>query len=285
MTQETKSESPYREDGDLIRATYPLAAPYIPSDYDPDLKVNGLTGPRAAFLLSQKWNAEGRVSMPEQESKQPESEVLSDGKESLSAGQSVENSIPESLAGVGMDRRSTASDEKVEPNELEKPPQTYETLPINLPDEQLPTVNQAIELAPESPSDSVVPTELPVEKQQVPESAEIRKRKPGRRAPKSENVEMDFYHWLGSLESGKARSTRKKRALTPDNVSNDNPGAFAEKVRKSQELKEDIASETLAALLASQGHRDKAIRMYEKLMEKYPEKRISFAALIEKLNS
>lgn len=285
MTQETKSESPYREDGDLIRASYPLAAPYIPSESDPDLKVNGLTGPRAAFLLSRKWNADGRVSKPGPESNQPEPEALPNGRESSSIMDSAENAGPESLDGAGMQRTSVLSEEMHDPIELERRPQTHEALSEDLATEQLPTVNQAIELTPDLPSDSGVTIEIPVEKLQVPESAEIRKSKPGRRASKSKNEEMDFYHWLGSLESGKIGSTRRKKALTHDQASNDKPGTFAEKVRKSQELKEDIASETLAALLASQGHRDKAIRMYEKLMEKYPEKRISFAALIEKLNS
>lgn len=42
-------------------------------------------------------------------------------------------------------------------------------------------------------------------------------------------------------------------------------------------------SETFADLLASQGYKEKAIAMYEKLMEKYPEKSSFFAAKIEAL--
>ncbi|GAB4252877.1 MAG: hypothetical protein Kow0027_17860 [Saprospiraceae bacterium] len=47
----------------------------------------------------------------------------------------------------------------------------------------------------------------------------------------------------------------------------------------------DIATETLAAVLESQGHYQKAIAMYERLMLKYPEKSTFFAAKIEELKS
>ena len=45
----------------------------------------------------------------------------------------------------------------------------------------------------------------------------------------------------------------------------------------------EIASETLAEILALQGHADKAISMYETLTLRYPEKRATFAALIDAL--
>lgn len=52
---------------------------------------------------------------------------------------------------------------------------------------------------------------------------------------------------------------------------------------KSINEKEEVASETLALILARQGHREKAIRMYEQLILKIPEKSAYFAAQIQKL--
>lgn len=53
---------------------------------------------------------------------------------------------------------------------------------------------------------------------------------------------------------------------------------------KSVDEDQTIATETLAAILARQGHKEKAIKMYEKLSLQYPEKSSTFAAQIKKLN-
>ena len=52
---------------------------------------------------------------------------------------------------------------------------------------------------------------------------------------------------------------------------------------KSVEENHSVASETLAILLARQGHTDKAIEMYERLRLLFPEKSAYFAARIENL--
>lgn len=46
---------------------------------------------------------------------------------------------------------------------------------------------------------------------------------------------------------------------------------------------EEIISETLAKLYIKQGHKEKGIRMYDKLILKFPEKSVYFASEIEKL--
>ena len=53
----------------------------------------------------------------------------------------------------------------------------------------------------------------------------------------------------------------------------------------SESLQEDreIVTETLADIYLMQGHKDKAIEIYEQLILKYPEKNIYFAAQIERL--
>ncbi len=48
-------------------------------------------------------------------------------------------------------------------------------------------------------------------------------------------------------------------------------------------IEPEVASETLADLLAAQGHADKAIRMYEQLSLRYPAKSASFASRIQAL--
>ncbi|MBK8846550.1 MAG: hypothetical protein IPO27_08445 [Bacteroidetes bacterium] len=55
--------------------------------------------------------------------------------------------------------------------------------------------------------------------------------------------------------------------------------------RKSVEFNDDVVSETLAAIFEKQGLAEKAIKAYEKLCLKYPDKSHLFAARIEKLKN
>ena len=67
----------------------------------------------------------------------------------------------------------------------------------------------------------------------------------------------------------------------PKIIPNDNQNEvdLSESLKDSQEA----ATETLADIYAVQGHKDKAIEIYEQLILKYPEKHIYFAAQIERL--
>lgn len=56
-----------------------------------------------------------------------------------------------------------------------------------------------------------------------------------------------------------------------------------ESARRSIEENDNVLSETLARLIAAQGKKDKAIKIYQQLMLKNPQKSSYFAAQIEKL--
>lgn len=64
------------------------------------------------------------------------------------------------------------------------------------------------------------------------------------------------------------------------------PKSFAQQLaERSVTLNEEVVSETLARLLARQGHIDRAIAVYKKLSLQYPEKSATFAAFIEALKN
>lgn len=88
----------------------------------------------------------------------------------------------------------------------------------------------------------------------------------------------DYAIWLISLKGkditkkiAKEEKAAKKRALE-------------ENAKKSVTKSANIISESLAEILANQGHLDDAKKMYELLMQKYPEKSVYFAAKINHLS-
>jgi len=75
-----------------------------------------------------------------------------------------------------------------------------------------------------------------------------------------------------SPSSGKKKKKKKKKDLV-DRL-----------VQQSVLDNELLVSEPFAELLYAQGYREKAVKIYEKLMDKNPEKKIIFAAKIDKIN-
>lgn len=113
----------------------------------------------------------------------------------------------------------------------------------------------------------------------------------------------DFTDWLMNLDAPKvapyAREKAVKKIKKPKKVAKSTPNITKSKSQKTgdkgkrlkklieKSVKTDIGlvSETLADLLVSQGKNKKAIKMYEQLSLKFPEKSAYFAAQIEKLMS
>lgn len=94
---------------------------------------------------------------------------------------------------------------------------------------------------------------------------------------------QSFSSWLKQLQPPSESINYEK---TMEEVKEEKPIVKKKKhkthkiAKKSIMENEEIASETLAHLLASQGYYKKAIRMYEKLSQRHPEKRDLFAAKI-----
>lgn len=116
------------------------------------------------------------------------------------------------------------------------------------------------------------------------ETKEVKKRK---KTKKSVENPLDFYSWLSSMNPEDHEIPIQKPLRKA--IEGKTERKKASKSSKSKAGKasgsEEAVSETLAKLLARQGHRTQAISMYKKLMKKFPQKELTFAAAIKKLKS
>lgn len=127
--------------------------------------------------------------------------------------------------------------------------------------------------------------------------------------PDQEPVQQDFVDWLQTLQAPSVsslttndapdegiRDAVHSKSSRPDTDGPGKKGKGGKENKKKRKKKEarklarkslrpsqEIASETLAALLARQGHTDQAIVMYERLTLLHPEKKAIFAGQIAKL--
>lgn len=179
-----------------------------------------------------------------------------------------------------------------------------------IPIEAEPNPKDLIETkAPETESIAVLP---PVKAQQPSQSVKRTQHKPIEEMPEVTAIEapitvhdesadpvsslsskripknLDFYQWLEELHSG-PKTVKRQKTATESKLplkTETSPASETRKVIESSlTLKEEVISETLAKLLARQGHKLEAIAMYEKLMLKFPEKGSTFATAIEKLKT
>lgn len=93
--------------------------------------------------------------------------------------------------------------------------------------------------------------------------------------PKSSSLDL-----INSFLQRSPAPTRRRTAPLP---SAPEPDAQADLSVRSTRAEPDLASESLAKILARQGKTDRAIAVYERLMVKQPEKMAYFAAQIESL--
>jgi len=100
----------------------------------------------------------------------------------------------------------------------------------------------------------------------------------GRPKPAPKESFRSYNEW----KRKKAKSSWRDLLLLSDDKKQSSKKLRKETSKTSDEAPV-IASETLAEILALQGHSDKAIQMYEILTLRYPEKRATFAALIDAL--
>ncbi len=110
----------------------------------------------------------------------------------------------------------------------------------------------------------------------------------------TETTPEGFNYWLNPAKNqvqSREEKLKKIDALIEKFIKSE-PRIVAKKVefyspvnvaKHSVEFNEDLVSEPLAAIFEKQGYFDKAIKAYEKLSLKFPEKRAYFAARIEKI--
>ncbi len=140
-----------------------------------------------------------------------------------------------------------------------------------------------------------VPVETPIKANPVPvDQEEMQEEVPEVAAsPKVENkpVSLPFINWVSQFNPPALEpqprlqpaetlpKTSKPPALPPEK------GVAQKMAERSVSENKDVISETLAKLLIQQGHKEKAILMYERLCLAFPEKSPYFAAEIEKLKN
>jgi len=91
-----------------------------------------------------------------------------------------------------------------------------------------------------------------------------------------------------TIDRGSSIDIVEKFIKTKPNINRPDDKEYNEEIKlanKSLNEDYDLVSETMAKLFAKQGHKEKAIKIYEKLILIYPEKNTYFAARISELNN
>jgi tetratricopeptide (TPR) repeat protein len=106
----------------------------------------------------------------------------------------------------------------------------------------------------------------------------------------NQTQEHSFSEWLNFYsepEEGTSKPTSTTQSLqeplTSATVLKQEFYSASKMARLSVQEDDDLVTETLAKIYADQGNLEKAIKAYQKLQLKYPEKRVYFAGRIEKI--
>jgi len=103
---------------------------------------------------------------------------------------------------------------------------------------------------------------------------------------------LHIMHYTAPKKEDKKSEPKKKGMDLIENFLNTNPQIIPDPAKKAKDVdlseknsdsQEDILSETLAKIYIKQGHKNKAIAIFEKLRLKYPEKSVYFARRIKEL--
>lgn len=190
---------------------------------------------------------------------------------------------------------------------------TLNTEPVEIPEDKVEQeiIREAITSSIELEVDDTLPsleelTGIPKEQKELkPELPKFEEKKPVPRIQQEEektgepvksSEEPSFTEWIVALKKAEAeaetpklqkkddklidRFIQEQPRIQPSKTAFYNPVNMA---RKSVQDSDEFLTETLARIYAKQGNIPKAIRAYQKLSLKFPEKTAYFAALIEEL--
>lgn len=126
----------------------------------------------------------------------------------------------------------------------------------------------------------IVPPKLTVDKKSKAKKTNIKK-------SDKRKDSTNFTDWLNNFNKVQKKKEKKKdKKPNQKSKKSDKVGTkseLKEKISSSIKKKDEIATETLAQLYAEQGYRKKAILMYQKLIEKNPDKIKFYNQIISKL--
>lgn len=290
------------DDLKLAKVNYPLSASSWKDDFSPIVSSVRLADP--TFIVSKNWNRKTQTTQIDtiknndinSDAIQKETLVL---QTEIEDEKSIQNKIDERIETIEIPT-GTSIPKNVVHNEKD--------FELNVELDNHLDIENSKELTNSKSNLILDNLEIPIIKKRgrpkkINLGSSISKTiKSNSKSEKSSTNEMssDFYTWLDLINQSEPKkpikqktNLLKKPAKVKTKLVKKAKRApksvqileIERSIKDSQNLGEEVISETLADLLTQQGHKDQAIRMYEKLTLKYPEKSSTFALLIKNLKS